>query len=513
MINLKGKMLLQVLLAVFVFAGVEADAAQELKQTKFNVDVIVIGSGAAGLSAAIEAKAHGASTAIVEKLPTVGGNSISALGSFAAVGSRIQKERGLHASPEAFYLSFFRHEERPGTVRPELVKRLVAESGRALDWLNDMGAGLTEVAPAFGTNEYREFYSNESIGAGAEIVKELLRQAENDDIPIFTSVRAEEIVLDSRGRVTGINAVKGDGTEIEVNARAVVIATGGYAAAHDILARFNPVFGETMTSNCPGSTGDGLIMLDALGAQLVDIGKVQFHPTISPIINSMIPESVRNLGGMLVDSEGRRFVNETADSDEIARVMYTSGVYKKPMFLIFDRKIADEVLGLEPTFNAGTYFTANDLESLARLIKVPYKNLRRSIAEIQNNKADGTVDGFGRSSFESNLNHYPVFAVKIRPAMHYTPGGVLIDDQARVLTPFHEPVYGLYAAGEVTGGINGSRRKGNTSLTEAVVFGRIAGINAADFVEKHPDGIDNLELNFLPKNENFGFLSHSDVER
>lgn len=217
----------------------------------YHVDVAVIGAGSAGLTAAIAAKEAGAGVIIFEKMPMVGGNTLRASGHLAAVGSKLQEKQGLHADPEVFYNEIL--EMGGKSADPELVRRMVAESGAAVDWLHGMGVDLGRVRAVPGTKEYRLFQPAADTTVGSEIINGLLCRVEMLGIPVQMDSRVVELTM-KNGVVTGFKAV-GPGGEMDVDAKAVVIATGGFASGVDLLERFMPEDANQVSTNTPGRRG------------------------------------------------------------------------------------------------------------------------------------------------------------------------------------------------------------------------------------------------------------------
>lgn len=439
----------------------------------YHVDVAVIGAGSAGLTAAIAAKEAGAGVIIFEKMPMVGGNTLRASGHLAAVGSKLQEKQGLHADPEVFYNEIL--EMGGKSADPELVRRMVAESGAAVDWLHGMGVDLGRVRAVPGTKEYRLFQPAADTTVGSEIINGLLCRVEMLGIPVQMDSRVVELTM-KNGVVTGFKAV-GPGGEMDVDAKAVVIATGGFASGVDLLERFMPEDANQVSTNTPGATGDGLILAEAVGSGFVDLDAIHYHPTAVPLTGRIVPEAIRFEGAILVDRRGRRFVNELGTSQDITEAIRKAGGYA---WLVADRTVAAAAVQMRSLIMHEGVITGRDEMDLAQRINVPPPNLRATLTDYRVGAARGQ-DAFGRATFLSDLSKSPLYALRVRPALHTTTGGITINRDAEVLNAKGKAIPGLYAAGEVTGGVHGRQRLEDTALTDAVVYGRVAGQSAAAF--------------------------------
>lgn len=457
----------RVLLMLAVLAG----GAQAALAAVFHVDVAVVGAGSAGLSAAIAAREAGAEVMVFEKMTMAGGNSIRSTGHFTAVGSSLQQHLGVKADAEILYEDIIR---RGGSsADPKLVRRLVDESGKAADWLATLGVDIGRVRPVPGTKEYRLMRPAADTNVGAEIINGLLCAAESLGIPMQFESRVVEL-LTKNGAVTGFRAESPKGM-ITVKAKAVILATGGFASSETAISRLSPEGSGHPTTNAPGAVGEGLALAEHCGASFVDLGELQYHPTAVPLSGRIVPESIRIDGAILVNDDGRRFVNELGDSETVTRAIFEQGDW---CWLVGDRNVAAAAPQMRYLILHESVIVARDADELAARIGVNSSVLRGTLEDYRNGAAQGH-DAFGRDTFATDLTHSPLYALRVRPAIHCTPGGIRIDKDARVIDKDGHPIRGLYAAGEVTGGVHGRRRLEDTALTDAVVFGLTAGRNAA----------------------------------
>ena len=271
-------------------------------------------------------------------------------------------------------------------------------------------------------------------------------------------------------------ALKGDGREIEVRAPAVIIATGGFAASDKMLDKYVKLPYPMSSTNLPGTTGDGLVLAERLGAKLVDMDHVMVHVTTLPFSGLVIPMQARTAGGILVNEKGHRFTNEL--SSELPPY------YKRAdghAWLILDQGIVDRFPILRNYANSGFMQKGRTEEELARQIRVNPEILDQELNRYRAFARRQKDVDYSRPTMGSLLQEYPLYAVNVRPGLQSTLGGLATDLSARVLNTKDKPIPGLYAVGEVTGGVFGARRLEGSSLTSSVVFGRIAGQAAAKY--------------------------------
>lgn len=455
-----------------------ADTTVDPTDPAYRCDVLVVGAGGAGMSAAIVAREKGASVLILEKMPRAGGNTLMATGHITATGSNYQAANDIHASSETFEADVLKAGR--GEADPKLVHHMVAHSGEALDWLMGLGAALENVREVPGTQEYRLFRPTGCETVGSEIAGALLRRTETLNIPVLTFTRAEDLVLEGK-RVSGVLAETANGNRFVIKAQAVVLATGGYAGSQLLLTRFSPADAHELSSNSPGSTGDGLMLADRVGAAFTCLKDVLYHPTAVPLSGAILPESLRADGAVLLDPEGRRFVNELASSTEVSDAIRENGNYA---WLIVDRHTVQNVPVIHQLVSEGLVYPAHTEAQLAVVMHASPRTVAETLVRYREFVRKGKDEDFRRPTMLSDLSDFPLYAVRVRPALHGTTGGVVIDTHARVLDRHGNPIPGLFAAGEVTGGVHGASRLEDTALTDAIVFGRTAGEAAAAYAAK-----------------------------
>lgn len=445
-------------------------------------DVIVIGAGAAGLSAAIAAAEAGASVVVVEKQPEVGGNTLISGGYFAAVDPLRQKRQSISDSESLFLKQML--ESGGGRADPKLARVLVGQASEALIWLEHLGMRFQDhVIEIYGAHWPR--CHKPMMPSGRGYIYTLSAAAARLGVAVTVGARAFRI--DAFGRVSGKNAavwVKTKAGDVRIEARkGIVLTSGGFGANRDMIARHAPELASLTTDNTPGSTGEMLIEAQRLGAELVDLDAVQCLPGCPPGRTHRVRLHNDVSRFIFVDQTGRRFIREDERRDVLRdavlalpnRYAYTiiDDAGLRSYNIIFQK---EAVVGIE----TGDAWRGNTVAELARVMGLPPKALEQTVSEY-NEAVDRKIDSFGKSPAELShrLIEPPFWGCYAGMTVHYTMGGVRIDEKARVLSADGRPIPGLYAAGEATGGVHGVNRMGANGINDAVVFGRIAGRNAA----------------------------------
>lgn len=443
-----------------------------------SADIVVIGAGGAGMSAAIEAALNGATNVvIVEKMPMTGGNTVRATGGLNASETQYQKRDGIEDSNELFYEDTMKGGKNLND--PELVRTLVENSASAVDWVNEIGGDLSVVGQFGGASVKRIHRSSDTSAVGPMLVKTFNAKLEELKIPVLLETKATKILTDDEGKVSGVEAETSDGSLI-IKAKAVILATGGFGANPEMVVKYAPNLEGFITTNQVGATGDGIEMALELGAGLTDIEQIQTHPTVNPDTAIMYTEGVRGNGAILVNDEGNRFVNELDTRDVVS-----SAILAQPngeSWLIFDTAVRKSLSAIEKYINAGIVAEADTIEELAQKIGIDEVNLVATMNKYASMQTLGDDTDFGRKSMEVPLTKAPYFAGLVKPAIHHTMGGVKINKETQVLKEDGTAIPGLYAAGEVVGGVHGANRLGGNAVADIVVFGRISGDKANEYV-------------------------------
>ena len=519
--------------AALVAAGLNADdyktevKAEENKaeDSTIDADIAIVGAGGAGMTAAITAAAEGKSVVILESQPMVGGNSVRATGGMNAGKTVYQDENefaegagvektlktaaekyadnetitalaktvseqwaAYQADPKGYFDSVELMEldtmiGGKGVNDPALVETLCSNSADAIDWLGEQGITLNSVSSAGGASVKRIHRPvNEEgkvVSVGAYMVPLLEEDCQKAGVQIMVNTTATEILTDDNGAAVGIKATGASGETITINAKAVILTSGGFGANMDMVVEYKPELKGFMTTNAPGILGQGIKMAQAIGADTVDMDQIQIHPTVQYDSASLITEGLRGDGAVLINSEGKRFIDEVGTRDVVsAAEIAQPGSYS---WLIIDQKMVDDSSVIQGYIKKGYTFEGKTYEELAEQIGVDGAALAETM-----NTWNGYVEAkndpdFGRTSFANKLDTAPYYAIKVTAGVHHTMGGLKINTNTEVLNENGEIIPGLFAAGEVTGGVHGANRLGGTAVSDFVVFGRIAGAAASKY--------------------------------
>lgn len=448
-------------------------------------EVVVIGAGGAGLSAAIEAKAAGADVIVLEKMPLAGGNTLISGAEYAAPNNWLQKQEGIEDSTELFVQDMLKGGDY---ANEEALVRVVAENAlEGAEWLRDeVGVTWEDELMFFGGHSVKR--SLIPLGAsGKEIITKQVAKAESMDIPILYNTKATKLITDESGAVIGVEA-ESDEANYTFNAtKGVIIASGGFGSNLEMRMKYNPEIDENILStNTVGSTGDGIIMAENIGASLVGMEHIQTYPICDPLTGTLLYFDDARLYGhtVIVNKEGKRFVEELGRRDEMSMAIkaQTGHVcYELVDQNGYDLSKLEEnhKPEIEYLYNNDLLVKADTLEEAAAFFEIDAEELKATVERYNSYVAEGKDPEFNKRSLPSTIEKAPFYILKAAPAVHHTMGGIRINTEAQVLDVDGNIIKGLYAAGEVTGGIHGTNRLGSDALADITVFGRIAGKNAA----------------------------------
>lgn len=503
--------------------AVEKDAAAE--DSTVDADVVVVGAGGAGMTAAITAAAEGKSVVILESQSMVGGNSVRATGGMNAGKTVYQDENefgesagvektlktaaekyadnetitalaktvseqwaAYQANPTGYFDSVELMEldtmiGGKGINDPELVETLCANSADAIDWLDEHGITLHNVS-SFGGASVKRIHrpvnaEGKTVSVGSYMIPLLQENCEKAGVKMMLDTTATEILTDANGAAVGVKATGASGETVTVNAKAVVLATGGFGANLDMVVKYKPELKGFMTTNAPGIQGQGIEMAQAIGAATVDMDQIQIHPTVEANTAALITEGLRGDGAILINEEGQRFIDEVGTRDVVsAAEIAQTGSYS---WLVVDQAMADASSVIQGYIKKGYTVTGSTYEELGKAMGVDAAAFAETM-EKWNGYVEAKNDpDFGRTSFANPLNTAPYYAVKVTAGVHHTMGGLKINANTEVLNEKGEVIPGLFAAGEVTGGVHGANRLGGNAVADFTVFGRIAGAAASDY--------------------------------
>ena len=440
-------------------------------------DVVIIGSGGTGLSAAIQANELGMKVAVLEKEEELGGNTNRASSGMNAAETNVQLHHGVIDNVADFYHETYKDGGRLNDK--DMLGYFVYHTAPAIDWLADHDIKLDDITITGGMSKKRTHRPASMAPIGGFLVKSLLKVVAQEDIPVFNKTKVTELRRADDGRVNGVK-VDADGITKIINAKAVILATGGFGASKEYIKRFRPDLESYKTTNQPGATGDGLKLAENVGAELMQMNLVQVHPTVqqdNPHVY-LIGEAVRGEGAILVNAEGKRFVNELNTRKIVSNAI--TALPEHSAYLILDQGIRDHVKAIEFYDKVGLVVHGETIEDLAKKINVDPSNLKQTVATWNQAVENHDDAEFGRTTgMDRGITNPGFIAIHIAPAIHYTMGGIHITPKTQVLDGNGDIIKGLFAAGEVAGGLHGNNRVGGNSIAETIVFGRQAGQQVA----------------------------------
>ena len=503
----------------------KADKTANGETVSYDADVVVIGAGGAGMTAAMTAADAGQKVVILESQAMVGGNSARATGGMNAAKTVYQDENefdqaagvektlataaekyadnetitalaktvseqwaAYQANPTGYFDSVELMEldtmvGGKGINDPELVKTLCEGTADAIDWLDENGITLHNVS-SFGGASVKRIHRpvNEEgkvVSVGAYMIPLLQENCEKRGIDIVLNTTVDTILTDANGAAVGVSGTDKDGNTVVVNAKSVILATGGFGANLDMVTKYKPELAGFMTTNAAGAQGQGIEMATAIGAGTVDMDQIQIHPTVEANTAALITEGLRGDGAILVNANGERFIDEVGTRDVVsAAEIAQPGSYS---WLIVDQAMVDASSVIQGYIKKGYTKTGATYEELAKELDIDPATFANTM-ETWNGYVEAKNDpDFGRTSFANPLNNGPYYAIKVTAGVHHTMGGVTINSATEVLKEDGTVIPGLFAAGEVTGGVHGANRLGGTAVADFVVFGRIAGESAANY--------------------------------
>ena len=502
---------------------VVVETAKELEVK--TADVVIIGAGGSGLTAAVEVLRAGGSVLVIDKMANVGGNTAAAGSALNAAGTTIQKagtiaptgieaiEAMLAREPQNDDMKRWQESVRKDldaylatgsthvfdsvdlhklqtyadgdyVAKTELVEVLGDNAPKAIEFLSELGTQWKpEITAAVGATWQRSHQPTGSFGGlGNDFVLPQYKFVVNNGGEVVVDRKAEELIMED-GRVVGVKGTSSDGTPFEYRAnKGVIMATGGFAANVEMRQEYNKFWANldenVPTSNLPCATGDGIVMAKAIGANLVGMEWIQLVPGCEVNMSA----SISNL--IFVNAEGNRFVREDDRRDVLSGAIlsqtgsYFWGVQDAHNVWDIQKGVAANKKTVEELVAGGGLIEAATIEELAEKIGVDPTNLKNSIDTYNKAVAGVEADPLGRKLFEYPLDKGPYYASKGNAKVHHTMGGIEINENCQVLDTNGNVIPGFFACGEVTGGIHGSNRLGGNAIADVIVFGRVAGQNA-----------------------------------
>ena len=494
--------------------------------TKGSADLIIVGAGGAGLSAAVTAKDLGVKNVLVlEKMPVIGGNTLRCASAFNAADPDRQKalpmtetlkeavvkainekpvseehaklmadvkakyeaylksgSKTLFDCPEWHALQTYNGGDKVGQI--PLIRQYSNNVLDTLHWMQSKGSPVMDrVSQGAGALWQRTHQLDAPAGLG--LIDPLYQSAVKQGVNFKLGMRVQDLILNDKGRVIGVTATDKVGNKYEFTSKdGVILATGGYSQNKEMRQKSAPhLTPEMVSTNQPGATGDGIVIATRHGADTTGMNYVQVYPLATPGTGALQGRA-RKMSGLDdvidVNKNGERFVKEDARRDE-----FVAAIKKQPGGVVYDINDSSIVKPLnsfnedvETLVSIGRIYKADSLADLAKQLGMPADKLEATVAEFNKMVEAKNDSKFGRKLFDRPIVKPPFYATPRAPSIHHTMGGLQISTNAQVLDKNGKPIPGLYAAGEVTGGIHGSNRLGGNATADVLTFGRIAAKSA-----------------------------------
>jgi len=446
-----------------------------------NYDVVVIGTGGAGLAAAIQAHDDGARVVLIEKMPVIGGNTIKASVGMNAAETRYQQLKGIQDSKALFYEETLKGGKHKNN--PQLLHEFVESAPGAIEWLAAKQIELSDITITGGMSIDRTHRPEDRSAVGGFLISGLVKNVNQRNIEVLLETSVAEILCEN-GAVTGVKVVDEYNDSRILNAKSVIVATGGFSANREMVVKYRPELDGFVTTNHAGATGSGIAMLQHIGAETVDMGEIQIHPTVEQTTSYLISEAMRGGGAILVSQAGKRFYNEMETRDKVSAEIIA--LPEKSAWIIFDEQVRRNNKAADEYIAKGFVVSAPTPHELAVKLNMDQEALQSTLGRYNEFVINQLDEDFGRkTALRHPLNQGPYFAIRIAPGVHHTMGGVTINTESAVLDAQKQVISGAWAAGEVVGGIHGANRIGGNAVADIIIFGIKAGHNAARFALGH----------------------------
>ncbi|MFJ2975052.1 flavocytochrome c [Kluyvera sp. NPDC087067] len=445
-------------------------------------DVVVVGSGGAGLAAAIQAHDDGARVLIVEKMPTIGGNTIKASAGMNAAETRFQRVKGIQDSKELFYEETLKGGQHKNN--PALLRRFVETAPQAIEWLADRGIMLNDITTTGGMSIDRTHRPKDGSAVGGYLISGLVRNVTKRDIDVMLDTSVVDIVMEN-GEVSAVRLLTDEKETLTVQTRSIIMATGGFSANSEMVVKYRPDLAGFVTTNHKGATGGGIALLERIGAGTVDMGEIQIHPTVEQKTSYLVSESIRGGGAILVSQQGSRFFNEMETRDKVSAAIIA--LPEHYAYIVFDEHVRSKNKAADEYIAKGLVTSASTASELAAKLGLQEEAFLSTLARYNMAVEKQDDEEFGRkTALRAPLNEGPFHAIQIAPGVHHTMGGVTINTDTCVLNENKQVIPGAYAAGEVVGGIHGGNRIGGNAVADIIIFGTLAGRQAAIRAQQVP---------------------------
>lgn len=463
----------------------KSDTSSTKETVEETYDIAVVGAGGAGLSAALTALQQGKTVVLFEKTGLVGGASSMAGAGTVATGSKLQKETGMDDSPEALkadMLANGHNKNDEGTL-----DIFVNTVGEAVDWLTDENGGNVEYE-----KEEEPTRTFSAVGRGAAVTSKLSEEFENQGGILYVNTPATELIVED-GKVTGIKA-EGTDTNYVIHANSVILATGGFGNNDEMVPDEYKSF---VYAGHAGATGDGIKMAEAVDADTINMDLVNVQPNsmimpsgLGQYTNPGVGSAYRASGAFLVNQDAVRFANETGSSYDLKNAQAENErqylICDQTSFDAFNKGMENSKIYSEEDVNTWlenngssnpVFVKADTIEDLANTLSLDAETLKQTVETY--NSAVGTTDEFGRAISLPISTDGPFYAIQLHNRYYATLGGLHIDSDMHVLNTKQEAIEGLYAAGEVVGGLEGDIYYPGSLFSWAITSGHNAGLSAS----------------------------------
>ena len=429
------------------------------------------------MSAAISASDAGKSIILLEKSGILGGNTVCAANGINGADSQVQLDNETYQEKGASVEGLKSLQMNNPDARENLVDAFAENSGETLDWLSSIGAAFEVDIQEDDRNSEQNYYMVKDTTDGTTavtLINLVSKELKNKDVEVILNMDATELITDG-DVVTGVKAIDASGNTVEFTGKCVLIATGGFGQNSELVGKVNPSLANVVTDEIAPTTGEGLLMAEAVGADTANLDAIQTFPHVVPGYGMILPFNLP--GGftpdaLYVNNSAERF---TAEGFEIPDVLLSQD--KGEVYCIFDDSGMND--GLKNLVGNGVITTADSPEELGEALGIDGAKLAETIDAFNEDIKDGTDDAFGRAE---NLNEISgtLYGYRFGVGAHYFMGGILIDEDTHVVNTEGNPIEGLYAAGEVTGGFHGTFRVDGSGLGDSFTFGRLAGKKMAE---------------------------------
>lgn len=449
---------------------------------EWQTDVLVVGSGGAGLAAALASAEQGLEVVLVEKAKDpIGSNTSRSGGMIMAAGSRFQRAAGINETPEDMARDIFA--KNGNQSDPDITMTLCRTAPQLVEWLVDYCQCKLEFVPDFKYPGHTEFRMHAPPSrTGRELVTDLLKRVQShDNITYVPHTSVTRLLTDDTGAVIGAT-LNTSGQEDDIGARKVILACNGFAGNRQLLQKYIPHMVDAYYYGAEGNTGEAIIWGEELGAALDYMEAYQAHSSVAYPHGTLVTWAVTVHGGIIVNRQGRRFANEDLGYSAFARHILAQD--EGLGYVIFDQRIFDlcqSFAELRETFEAGAIRgPEQDLAALAARMHIDADGLQQTVEAYNKAMTGGGDDEFGR--VVGHALSGPFYGVQVTGALFHTQGGLRVNTSAQVLRPNGEPIANLYAAGGAAAGISGTGADGyfaGNGLLTALGLGFIAGRHAA----------------------------------